>query len=180
MTTLAPVGLIGRSGEDAMRAAVLQTGAPHLFLSFRGRLHHEVGAAQSACLRVVCESGRKGFGGGEDYQKKAKKQGGGSGKQQLQGGGGVRREDNKRAVAVKEGSRQLQNVLRSVDKVKMTSIFRNATFFPMPGIRCFSFCAIPRPWCKSWDTNLIYSCSCLLCVSCGFRKLQHNSRRNWA
>jgi hypothetical protein len=98
-----------------MRAGVMQSGAPHSVLSAHGRLHREIGTAPSVVrLRVMCEGGRKGFGGGEEYKKKGKKQG----KQQLQGGGGVRREDNnKRAVAVKEGSRQLQNVLRSVDKV---------------------------------------------------------------
>ncbi|KAG0595308.1 hypothetical protein M758_UG157700 [Ceratodon purpureus] len=80
---------------------MMQAGASHLFRTGSyGGLHREIGVS----LRVVCEG--KGFGAGEET-KKVKKQG----KQ-----GAVRREDNKRAVAVKEGSRQLLNVLRSVDK----------------------------------------------------------------
>ena len=120
MTSLGAIRA-GRPQRGSMRAGVVQAGAPHSFLSANGRLHREVGAAPSVvCLRVMCESGRKGFGGGEDSKKKAKKQ----------GGGGVRREDNKRAVAVKEGSRQLQNVLRSVDKVKsLLSLFFEGFFF---------------------------------------------------
>lgn len=114
----------------------VRPGAPHSFLSARGRLRHEIGAGASspssvACLRVVAESGRKGFGGGEEGNKKkaTKKHGGGGSGKQLQGGAGIRREEssssssNKRAVAVKEGSRQLQNVLRSVDKVTFIFFF---------------------------------------------------------
>ncbi|XP_024375504.1 uncharacterized protein [Physcomitrium patens] len=104
-----------------MRLGVTHTGVSHSYLSAHGRFHHEIGTTSPSvvCLRVVNrdgESSRKGFGGGDENKKKAKKQGGGAGKQQYLGGGGVRREDNRRAVAVKEGSRQLQNVLRSVDK----------------------------------------------------------------
>lgn len=99
---------------------VIRAGAPHSpFLTSHGHLlHHEIGAPPSVvCLRVMCESSRKGFGGGDESKKKAKKQASGKQQLQLQGGGGKRREDDKRAVAVKEGSRQLRNVLRSVDKV---------------------------------------------------------------
>lgn len=88
-----------------MSVGVIRTFVPHSFLSAHGC--HEIAA--SPALRVMCESSRKGFGGGEENKKKANKKG--SGKQQVQSGAA-----NKRAVAVKEGSRQLQNVLRSVDK----------------------------------------------------------------
>lgn len=63
-------------------------------------------------LPVMCQAeGKKGFGGfggGEDKKQQAKKQA----KPQV----GVKRGE-KRAVAVKEGSKQLNNVLRSVDRV---------------------------------------------------------------
>lgn len=65
-------------------------------------------------LLVMCQAeGKKGFGGfggGEDKKQQAKKQA----KPQV----GAKRGE-KRAVAVKEGSKQLNNVLRSVDRVSL-------------------------------------------------------------
>lgn len=111
-----------RRGEErlqggAMEGAMMQARALHAGLgTSHGRGRRGIGAAplMMSLRAVVCASGGKGFGGqgSNEAKKKVRRQGGGSGEQSE-----VRRGDDKRAVAVRQGSKQLQNVLRSVDKV---------------------------------------------------------------